>query len=97
MGFCCPGTGSSGDLLPRPECAPLWHPPMLHALAASTDPARSRQINLVIGIGLLAAFVLGVAGGANFLDIDGVAESDNWLHLTWGAASITFARRALEN
>ena len=24
MGFCYPGTGSSGDLPPRPECAPLW-------------------------------------------------------------------------
>jgi len=25
-GFCYPGTGKSGDLPPRPECAPLWHP-----------------------------------------------------------------------
>jgi uracil-DNA glycosylase len=25
MGFCYPGTGPSGDLPPRPECAPLWH------------------------------------------------------------------------
>lgn len=25
MGFCYPGTGASGDLPPRPECAPLWH------------------------------------------------------------------------
>lgn len=25
MGFCFPGTGASGDLPPRPECAPLWH------------------------------------------------------------------------
>lgn len=25
-GFCYPGTGASGDLPPRPECAPLWHP-----------------------------------------------------------------------
>ena len=25
MGFCYPGKGSSGDLPPRPECAPLWH------------------------------------------------------------------------
>lgn len=24
MGFCFPGTGRSGDLPPRPECAPLW-------------------------------------------------------------------------
>lgn len=24
MGFCYPGRGASGDLPPRPECAPLW-------------------------------------------------------------------------
>jgi uracil-DNA glycosylase len=29
MGFCYPGTGKSGDLPPRPECAPLWHPQVL--------------------------------------------------------------------
>lgn len=25
MGFCYPGRGISGDLPPRPECAPKWH------------------------------------------------------------------------
>ncbi|MHA7056742.1 uracil-DNA glycosylase family protein [Aquimarina sp. M1] len=25
MGFCYPGRGVTGDLPPRPECAPLWH------------------------------------------------------------------------
>ncbi len=25
MSFCYPGKGISGDLPPRPECAPLWH------------------------------------------------------------------------
>lgn len=25
-GFCYPGRGRAGDLPPRPECAPLWHP-----------------------------------------------------------------------
>jgi uracil-DNA glycosylase len=29
MGFCYPGTGASGDLPPRPECAPLWHEALL--------------------------------------------------------------------
>lgn len=32
LGFCYPGAGKSGDLPPRPECAPLWHPPLLAAL-----------------------------------------------------------------
>ena len=32
MGFCFPGTGSGGDLPPRPECAPTWHEPILAEL-----------------------------------------------------------------
>lgn len=32
MGFCYPGTGASGDLPPRPECAPLWHDRVLAQL-----------------------------------------------------------------
>ena len=32
MGFCYPGTGAHGDLPPRPECAPLWHPRLRAAL-----------------------------------------------------------------
>lgn len=34
MGFCYPGKGASGDLPPRPECAPTWHP-RLRALLPS--------------------------------------------------------------
>jgi uracil-DNA glycosylase len=34
MGFCYPGTGESGDLPPRPECAPLWHDQILAVLPA---------------------------------------------------------------
>lgn len=29
MGFCYPGKGKSGDLPPRPECAPQWHTQIL--------------------------------------------------------------------
>lgn len=33
MGFCYPGVDSrGGDRPPRPECAPLWHPPLLASL-----------------------------------------------------------------
>ncbi|MCI0751028.1 MAG: uracil-DNA glycosylase family protein [Flammeovirgaceae bacterium] len=42
MGFCFPGTGKSGDLPPRPECAPLWHPQLLKSV---TDV----KITLLIG------------------------------------------------
>ncbi|WP_262691028.1 uracil-DNA glycosylase family protein [Kordiimonas aestuarii] len=42
MGFCYPGTGKSGDLPPRPECAPAWR----HKLLAMAD---SIELTLVIG------------------------------------------------
>jgi uracil-DNA glycosylase len=29
MGFCYPGKANTGDLPPRKECAPLWHPLVL--------------------------------------------------------------------
>lgn len=32
MGFCYPGTGKSGDLPPRPECAPAWRQALLDRL-----------------------------------------------------------------
>ena len=34
MGFCYPGKGKSGDLPPRPECAPAWHDAVLEHLPA---------------------------------------------------------------
>lgn len=42
MGFCFPGTGKSGDLPPRPECAPLWHEELMAALPNIT-------LTLVVG------------------------------------------------
>jgi uracil-DNA glycosylase len=45
MGFCFPGTGKSGDLPPRPECAKKWRSPLLEQLP---------NIELTILIGLYA-------------------------------------------
>lgn len=42
MGFCYPGTGKSGDLPPRPECAPAWRAELLSRLP-------SIGLTLVIG------------------------------------------------
>ena len=42
MGFCFPGTGQSGDLPPRPECAPAWREKLLRRL-------RNLQLTIVIG------------------------------------------------
>lgn len=36
MGFCYPGKGASGDLPPRPECAPHWHAKLLSHLPQLT-------------------------------------------------------------
>jgi uracil-DNA glycosylase len=42
MGFCYPGKGKSGDLPPRPECAALWHEPLLKKM---------KNVQLIILIG----------------------------------------------
>ncbi len=42
MGFCYPGTGKSGDLAPRKECAVTWREQMLSALTGL-------ELNLLIG------------------------------------------------
>ena len=42
MGFCYPGSGKSGDKPPRPECAPLWHEPLLDHLPAE-------RLEIIIG------------------------------------------------
>ncbi|QCX40779.1 uracil-DNA glycosylase family protein [Aureibaculum algae] len=45
MGFCYPGKGKSGDLPPRPECAPLWHQQLLDKIP---------NVELIILIGMYA-------------------------------------------
>lgn len=45
MGFCYPGKGKSGDLPPRPECAPQWHNQLLPQM---------KEIKLTILIGQYA-------------------------------------------
>lgn len=45
MGFCYPGKGKTGDLPPRPECAPQWHKPLFDEL---------KNIEQVILIGMYA-------------------------------------------
>lgn len=45
MGFCYPGTGASGDLPPRPECARTWRARLLQELP---------QLQLTLAIGQYA-------------------------------------------
>ncbi|MNG10786.1 Uracil DNA glycosylase superfamily protein [compost metagenome] len=54
MGLCYPGKGKSGDLPPRPECAPTWHDKVLMLLP---------HIELTLLIGQYAQhYYLGAAG-----------------------------------
>jgi uracil-DNA glycosylase len=60
MGFCYPGTGSSGDLPPRRECAPQWRARLLQALP---------RIELTLVIGQYAmAWHLPAAATVNLTD-----------------------------
>ncbi|MFK7832260.1 MAG: uracil-DNA glycosylase family protein [Winogradskyella sp.] len=45
IGFCYPGKGKTGDLPPRPECAPQWHKALLDKMP---------NVELVILIGAYA-------------------------------------------
>jgi uracil-DNA glycosylase len=47
MGFCYPGTGKTGDLAPRPECAAAWRAALL---------AQMPHIRLTLVIGQYAQF-----------------------------------------
>ncbi|HWH49864.1 MAG TPA: uracil-DNA glycosylase family protein [Burkholderiales bacterium] len=58
--LCYPGTGLRGDLPPRPECAPLWHPRLL---------AHLPKVRLVLLIGSHAqAYYLGGQRKATLTD-----------------------------
>lgn len=59
MGFCFPGTGSRGDLPPRPECAPAWRAQLL---------ARLRHVQLTVVIGQYAQAWHLPAGAATVTD-----------------------------
>ncbi|MFD0964093.1 uracil-DNA glycosylase family protein [Pseudofulvibacter geojedonensis] len=45
MGFCYPGKGKTGDLPPRKECAPKWHPEIFKQL---------KNVELVLLVGKYA-------------------------------------------
>ena len=60
MGFCFPGSSRNGDLPPRPECAPTWHPRLLPLL---------KHVTLTLAIGQYAqAGILGTRCGRTLTD-----------------------------
>ena len=60
MGFCFPGTGRSGDLPPRPECAPAWRDALL---------ARLPAIEFTLAIGRYAQVWHQPAGGKPLTEV----------------------------
>lgn len=60
MGFCFPGTGSSGDLPPRPECVPAWRAPLLSQL---------KHIELTLAVGRYAQAYHLPQPGATLTDV----------------------------
>lgn len=60
MGFCYPGSGSSGDLPPRPECRRFWHDDLI---------CRLTRVKLTIVIGKYAQeFCLGARRKSNLTE-----------------------------
>ena len=60
MGFCFPGTGKSGDLPPRPECADIWRVKLLELLP---------NIALIVVVGQYAqSWHLGAANKENLTE-----------------------------
>ena len=57
MGFCFPGTGKSGDLPPRPECALAWRAQLLSHL-------KHLELTVVIGQYALEHHLPGTGGAA---------------------------------
>ncbi len=71
MGFCYPGTGRSGDLPPRPECAPAWREPLL---------AQLKNVELTIVLGRYAlAYHLPRAGKSVTETV--LAWQEHWPHV----------------
>jgi uracil-DNA glycosylase len=61
-GFCYPGSSATGDLAPRPECAPLWHPRILPLLG---------QVKLTIYLG---SFAFSANLGGRYKNLSEAAE-----------------------
>ena len=60
-GFCYPGSGATGDLPPRKECSPLWHPRILPLIA-------EKQLTITVG-----AFAFAAAFGQQYEDLSAAA------------------------
>jgi uracil-DNA glycosylase len=97
-GFCYPGRlPQGGDCPPRPECAPLWHPPLR---------ARLPNVRLTLLVGAYAqAYYLGERQGATVAETVSAFRDylpqflplphPSWRTLAWANRHPWFARRVI--
>lgn len=79
MGLCYPGKGKSGDLPPRPECAPAWHDKVLMLLP-------NIELTLLIGQYAQAYYLRG--GSQEIAHRHGAQLGRLWPRLAAVAASL---------
>lgn len=94
MGLCYPGVlPKGGDKPPRPECAPLWHPPLLAAMPAvrlillAGGYAQSRYL----GPGLMTERVRGQPGLPRFFCL----PHPSWRTVGWAMRNPWFETETL--
>jgi uracil-DNA glycosylase len=96
MGFCYPGgDAKGGDLPPRPECAPLWHPRLLPLMP---------QIGLTLLVGAYAqarylgarsSMTVTVAGWERYLPAYFPLPHPSWRNTGWLKRNPWFETEAL--
>jgi uracil-DNA glycosylase len=95
MGFCYPGRDAKGgDLPPRPECAPLWHPRLMPHFAAAelTLLVGSYAINFYLGRQRMTP---AIARWREFLPRYFVLPHPSWRTIFWERANPWFGAEVL--
>jgi uracil-DNA glycosylase len=98
MGFCYPGRDAKGgDLPPRPECAPLWHPRLRPHFAAVklTLLVGSYAIRHYLPATRHASMAAAVTRWRAFLPDTFVLPHPSWRGALWLARNPWFAAEAL--
>ena len=97
IGFCYPGAGKSGDLPPRPECAPLWHV-RLRALLPAVELsllAGRHAIDYYLPAQRPLSLTTTIASWRDFLPTYFVLPHPSWRAALWLRANPWFEDEAL--
>ncbi len=98
MGFCYPGRDAKGgDLPPRPECAPLWHPRLLAELpqAALTLLVGSYAIDYYLPESRYPSMTETVRAWRDYLPQYWPLPHPSWRTTAWEQKNPWFKRRLL--